>query len=342
MKRCLFAIIILSFGFCLAGADELLFTPSGSQDEALALPADKELACELLWDVWKSHSPSTRGKTGLVLSGGGARGFAHLGVLRHLEEIGFPIEGIAGTSMGGVIGGLYAAGVGIDRIEVMANDKILRDFWDVSTVRFLGVVFRDGMASSEGFERWLTKALGNKTFEDLPIPLVVTATDLATGDLVLLREGPMVPALRASATVPGFFAPAALRNYFLVDGGLILNVPTEAADLIGLENVLVVDTSLHKRGEVLTRAPSALKALYLSLEIQGDYLQSKKEKTGDFILRAYHPDIVIFEFNRWKEAWEVGLREARNNSYALRLAFITKTMTKMGAKFFELEEYAKR
>lgn len=319
-------------------SSELLYTPSYGIGEALALPSTQELATELLWDVWKRQPQTRRGKTGIVFSGGGGRGFAHVGVLRHLEEIGFPIEGVVGTSMGAVIGGLYASGVSVEQIETMAGDAGFNKFGRFTTRRFLQIALRDGLAPSTTFEQWLGRVLGKKTFDDLKIPFLATATDLSSGELVILRSGELVSALRASATIPGFFAPAQIRQYYLVDGGLILNIPGELARQMGLENVLVVDTSQHHAQAPLSRAPSALRALYRAIEIQGDYLRESRssEGKGDFILRAYHPDIHTFELWRWKEAQELGIREARSQSYLLRLAFIKKTIKKLGRKFFSI------
>lgn len=315
--------------------EDLLYNPSFTVEEALALPIKREVAVELLWDVWKKQAPESRGKTGLVLSGGGARGFAHIGVLRHLEEIGFPVEGIVGTSMGAVVGGLYAAGLGLDKIEMMVAEAGFHEWGKMSKAHILQVVLRDGLAPNGIFESWLERAIGAKTFSDLKIPFVATATDLSSGELVLLREGLLAPALRATSTMPGFFAPVSIRQYFLVDGGLLLNVPAQAAPLLDLRNVLVVDVSQHGSDKPLTRAPSAIRALYRVIEIQGDYLvNGKSSETGDFLLKAYQPDIHTFELWRWREAYEVGLEEARAQTLSLRLAFIAKSIGQQGKDFF--------
>ncbi|MEK7287169.1 MAG: patatin-like phospholipase family protein [Elusimicrobiota bacterium] len=335
----IFCLASLAFVTLPLQADPI-FIPSYSVEEALALPSSREMAVDLLWQAWKGLDVAERGKTGLVLSGGGARGMAHIGVLRHLEEIGFPIDAVAGVSMGALVGGVYASGVSITKLEAMAQEVGLGRFSQLTKATFLTLALSDGMAPTKQFQKWLHHATGGKTFAQARIPMIAGATDLASGDLVLLRQGPIAPAIMAAATVPGLFEPVAIRQHFLVDGGVAYNVPTEAVRLLGAQNVLVVDVSARGHGEIMARPPSALRALYRSIEIQGNRLEETTATPADYILKFYPAGIEIFEFWRWREAWEEGRRAARSGSQEIKLAFVAKTIRDKGSRFFDHRQTA--
>ncbi|MEK6542828.1 MAG: patatin-like phospholipase family protein [Elusimicrobiota bacterium] len=302
--------------------------------EALAIPSTREVAVDLLWALWRGQPESLRGKTGLALSGGGARGMAHVGALRHLLEIGYPIEAVAGSSIGGLVGGLYAAGVDIDGIESMGREMGKKDFTDESAAHMIRLALSDGLASSEPMERWLRTRFGKKTFDDTRVPFVTCAVDLASGELIFLKEGDLASSIRAAITIPGLFEPASIRQYFLVDGGLLFNIPTAAAYKLGAENVLLLDVSSRNQGKPLTRPPSSIRALYRSIQIQGDLREEENYVSGDYTLRILTQDFEIFEFDRYDQLWEMGAHEARAHSLDLKLAFVEKAMLKRGRQFF--------
>ena len=207
-------------------------------------------------------------RTGLVLSGGGARGLAHIGVLKQLEEMNIPIDAIAGTSMGAVIGGLYAAGYSADELEQIAldldwqatlSDTPLRE--DIPYRRkqddrdFLvkqRLTFKDGALSFplgllQGqnmgvvLESLLVHTNEIDDFDRLPIPFRAVATDIATGEAVVFDHGHLPLAIRASLALPGFFAPVEVDGRLLVDGVLSKNVPIDVARAMGVDRVIVVD-----------------------------------------------------------------------------------------------------
>ncbi|MBI2070462.1 MAG: patatin-like phospholipase family protein [Elusimicrobia bacterium] len=319
---------------------EPIYTPAYDVDEALAVPSARDTAIDLLWDLWRHLPKAKRGPTGLVLSGGGARGMAHIGILRHLEEIGFPIDSMAATSMGALVGGVYAAGVGIEKIEKMAQEIGFSRMSRFTKTKFLTLALKDGGAPTELYQRWLSAAIDKKTFAETKFPLAICATDLVTGELILLKEGPLAPALLAAATIPGLFRPVSIRQHFLVDGGLLYNIPTEMVAILGAKNVLVVDVSARSYDQPMTRPPSSLRALYRSIEIMGNRMESTTYNGGDYVLRFFPSGVEMFELWRWKEIWEMGLREARSHSQQLRLAFITKAIETLGPEFFALEQTA--
>jgi predicted acylesterase/phospholipase RssA len=211
----------------------------------------------------------TRPRVGLVLSGGGARGLAHIGVLKVLDELRIPVDVIAATSMGSIVGGAYAAGYTPAQLERLVNATDWReifarrapradlhfrrkedDFLNLSDIEFGirpdGVTLPRGAVGTHNLGLFL-RALGGPVKEvndlaQLPIPFAAMATDLATGKLVVLQKGvSLSSAMRASMSVPGAFAPFEYRGQVLVDGGLVRNLPADIARAMGAEIVIAVN-----------------------------------------------------------------------------------------------------
>jgi NTE family protein len=181
-----------------------------------------------------SHVPSI----GLALGGGFARGLAHIGVLKVLEEEKIPVNFIAGTSVGALIGAVYASGARPAEMAEIAARVRFRDFarWTVSR---LGFASNDRMAGMLG--RWLKV----KTFEELRVPLAVVATDFMTGEAVVFRSGELIGPVRASCAYPGMFLPVNLNGRLLVDGMLAHSVPATPLRKMGAERVLAVYLKAH-------------------------------------------------------------------------------------------------
>jgi NTE family protein len=226
-----------------------------------------------------SESTPRRPRIGLVLSGGGARGLAHIGVLKELEAARIPVDVVVGTSMGSIVGGLYASGMPPAEMErrVLAMDwsamfatrppreeLALRRKADDAR---LSLPFEFGMregsvripraaVGSTGLENMLKQLTGDLPtqihFDRLPIPFRAVATDLVTGEAVVFDEGDLAAVMRASMSVPGAFAPVEIRGRLLVDGGLVDNLPIQLARRLGAEVVIAVNigSPLLKREEV--------------------------------------------------------------------------------------------
>jgi NTE family protein len=209
---------------------------------------------------------AVRPKIGLVLGGGGALGFAHIGVLRVLEEARVPIDYIAGTSMGSIIGGLYACGMSPDEIEsflgsldwneVMSDKTPRRDLFfrrKIEDQRYLfemGAGFGrpkmgSGMAAGQKLNnviQYMTLRSSSITnFDNLPIPFRAVATDLESGTPYVIDHGNLSRAMRASMAVPGAFTPAKLDGHLLVDGGIVNNLPVDVAKAMGADVIIAVD-----------------------------------------------------------------------------------------------------
>ena len=210
-----------------------------------------------------------RPRIGLVLSGGGARGAAHVGVIQALEEMRIPIDAVAGTSMGAVVGGLYAAGLSGDEIDrgvpharlagpvrdrAPRRDLVFRRKQDDRSFLARGALgFRDGegvvlpLGLVQGQKitqvlRTATLPVGDEQdFDQLPTPFRALATDLETGEPVVLRSGDLATVLRASMSAPGVLAPVEIDGRLLVDGGLVDNLPVSLAREMGVDVVIAVD-----------------------------------------------------------------------------------------------------
>jgi len=202
-----------------------------------------------------SSTDSDRKRLGLALGGGGARGLGHVGVLKVLDAAGFKPDVIAGTSMGGLIGGAYAAGFSGNAIEreVMRLASASRLVQLADRVPTLRAVF-----SGRRFEQYLTRTLGAElTFGDLRRSLAVSTVDLNTGQEIVFQSGAVVPALRATMSIPGVFAAVERDGRRLVDGGILNNVPADHARALGADVVLAVDVlpCFTRNGDALTLSP---------------------------------------------------------------------------------------
>ena len=177
---------------------------------------------------------SDRRKIGLVLGGGGARGIAHLGVIKALDELGFAPDAIAGCSMGAIVGALV--GKGLD------PDEIIAAFKGIQAHELLDFGAMGGIIGGRGIEKKIAEIVP-ETFEELHFPLKVTAVDVQTGQQVIFGAGPLVPALRATSALPGILSPAVHMGRTFIDGGLLNNLPIDVVRTMTLSPVVAVDVA---------------------------------------------------------------------------------------------------
>jgi len=177
--------------------------------------------------------PKTRPRVGLALAGGFARGIAHIGVLRVLRAASIPIDVVAGTSVGALIGTAYCAGGSLDEMQRIGGLTTFADFgrWTPSWL---------GLATNQRMEKYLARFTPAKTFEELKTPLAIATTDINAGVTVYYSHGPLAPPLRASCAYPGLFVPIQFEGRTLVDGFLTAPVPVEGALLLGADIVIAV------------------------------------------------------------------------------------------------------
>jgi NTE family protein len=260
-------------------------------------------------------------KVGLVLGGGGARGFAHIGVLRAMEERDIEAEAIAGCSMGGIVGAMIAHG--------LPSADIQKRFEGLDTKKLLDRSRTGGLMGGKGVAEVLSDHLP-KRFEDLKIPLRVTAVDVQSGRLLTLHEGDLVPALRATAALPGIFSPVELDGRILVDGGLLSNVPVDEMRTMTREPVVAVDVTVPANRSLPFeddrsfwdkvkdpiqpgKRPLILEVLMKAFDIPASVLNDLRLAAykPDYLIRpTLDPDLKVEDFKRLDEAVEAGYAAA--------------------------------
>jgi NTE family protein len=230
---------------------------------------------------------------GLALGGGFARGIAHIGVLKVLEEEGIPVRVVTGTSVGALIGAVYCSGNSIEELESIAHSCRFTTFarWTVS---------RYGFASNERMITFLNRVLKVKTFEELRIPLGVVATDFNTGEGVVFHSGSIIDPVRASCAYPGMFLPVILRGRYLVDGMLSYPVPSRPLREMGVDRVLAV----HLKGTWANNgAPRHLfDVIGQSFAIAQDAMSSLWRSAADLVIE---PDVAGYAYDDFKRADEL-------------------------------------
>lgn len=241
---------------------------------------------------------------GLALGGGFARGIAHIGVLRVLEEEGIPIRAVAGTSVGALIGAAYCSGLSCEELDAVAHAVRFTTFarWTIS---------RYGFASNDRMVAFLARTLKVKTFEELRIPLGVTATDFNTGEGVVFHSGAITDAVRASCAYPGMFLPVEIRGRYLVDGMLSHPVPTRPLREMGADRVLAI----HLKGTWAASGPPRhlFDVIGQSFAIAQDAMSSQWRGAADLVVE---PDVAGFAYDDFKRAddlihaGEVAMRNA--------------------------------
>ena len=274
---------------------------------------------------------SKRRKVGIALGGGGARGFAHLGVLLALEENGIPIDIVTGTSMGAGMGAIKALGMDLHKVERILNCLDLNRLLQVSdsTLREVQRTIGRGMVEYVRGASWRQEGTApenlarmcqlfslltaNKSFSDLRIPFATVAADLENGERVVLTAGKLYLAMAASAAFPGIFSPVPHEGRYLIDGGVIDKIPANAAIDLGAEILIAVDTSAPLTRSVKT----SLDVLFQSQRITSQHLtalqltQARDRLDERFLL--LHPDvewITMLAFEHLPEAVQAGKEEA--------------------------------
>lgn len=175
-------------------------------------------------------------RVGVVFGGGGGKGCAHIGVLATLESLQMPIDLMVGTSAGGAVALLYAAGISLDQIEQVFRENALRRIATPDPAR-------TGLVGSRKREALITRLLGDRSFDDLRIPCAVVTVDLISGNEVIINEGSLATAILATTALPGIFPPVVRGEQMLVDGGVRNNLPVDVAEQLGAQRVIAVDLS---------------------------------------------------------------------------------------------------
>ncbi len=303
------------------------------------------LACSAQDSSAGTAAAAQHPKIALVLSGGGARGFAHIGVLRVLEEMRVPVDMVIGTSMGAVVGGAYAAGRSVKELEdftrttawdSLLSDRPARDALDFrrkeddtlvrSRIEFRvdgsGITLPAGLAGNGALEAALAQllpgALRDATGQQLALPFRSVASDLLTGDMVELYDVPLFQALRASLSVPGVFSPVRVRQRLLVDGGLVRNLPVDLARAMGADIIIAVNVGTPLATERELGSALSVANQMLQILTEQNVQRSLKELRPDDVLIA--PDLQpvgFLDFGKYQEAMDAGEAAARRVAPAL-------------------------
>lgn len=253
--------------------------------------------------MWQSDPERSGLKIGLALGGGFARGIAHIGVLKVLEEENIPIHYVAGSSAGALIGAIYCAGTPISEMEKIASCVRRRHFaqWTIS---------RYGFLSNRRIVKFLDKILKVRTFEELKVPLAVTATEIATGEPVVFRSGPLGEAVRASCAYPGVFSPVVAQGRSLVDGVLTHPVPTQPLADMGPDRIIAV----HLRSRVGLGGPrNVFDVITKSMAITQQQNGAPWRTSADLVVE---PDVRLFHYDDFErttdliQAGETAMRHA--------------------------------
>lgn len=279
-------------------------------------------------------------KIGLVLSGGAARGLAHIGVLKALEEQGVRIDAIAGTSMGAVVGGLYASGYSVQELETLATtldwQQALsdapprrnvpfrrkqddRDFLVKQKLSFrddgslglpLGVIQGQNLALL--LESKLAHTADTRDFDKLPIPFRAVATDIASGEKVVFRRGHLPQVIRASMSIPAVFAPVELEGRLLVDGGMVDNIPLDVAREMGVDLAIVVDigTPLRDRKQLATVVDVLNQSITLMTRRNSEEQLANLHR-DDILIQPQLAAFGVTDFGRAQDMIDAGYRATR-------------------------------
>jgi NTE family protein len=274
-------------------------------------------------------------KWALILSGGAAKGFAHLGILNALSEMRAPEPSlVVGTSMGAIIGGLYACGMSpSDLTRFLMDEFDLAEYLDSFVFKLngpMGKVFRTGqilggLTAGAGIDsgnrilELLEEFTGGRTFENTRIPFRCNAVDLIEGRELVLSSGSVARAIRASMSFPGFFEPLMEEDKCLVDGGLSNNMPVYIARDEGFSRTLAVDVS-NFAARPTEDFKTGTQIVYRSLEVVLNALGRKREVGADLTIHASN-DISAFEFSRKRELIALGERAVRENEKVVRAFF---------------------
>jgi NTE family protein len=243
-------------------------------------------------------------KIGLALGSGGARGFAHLGVIKVLKDEGIPIHLIAGSSLGALVGSFYATGIEINRLYKLSTAFKRKYFLDFTVPKM-------GLITGKRVKEFIKIFTHGKNIEELSIPLGVVATDLLTGERVVFKSGPISDAVRASISIPGIFVPVKYRGRLLVDGGVSDRVPVSVAKEMGADIIIAVDVSMVKKNADIS---SIYDVIMQSIDImQTEIINIRDVTAADIMLRPSVEQYSSRAFTNIAEIISLGEEETKKH-----------------------------
>ncbi len=249
-------------------------------------------------------------RIGLALSGGAARGIAHIAVLETLEQEGIPIHAVAGTSAGSVIGALYCAGMTLSEIKRLLLNAKWKDVLKLT-------IPRQGLVSSEGIYRFMDEILPVKKFSALPIPFAAVATDLHTGEKVAITAGPIARAVQASCSLPIIFTPTEIDKRVLIDGGVASQIPVRTArEVLKAKKVIAVNVNYRAvemdEFDNIVKIAAHLSALWASKNAR------EEEKLADVVIDVNARGIPLYDLTKSKELLRRGKKATEEKLHQIR------------------------
>jgi len=259
------------------------------------------------------QGPPPKPKIALVLGGGAARGFAHVGVIRVLEQEKVPIDMVVGTSVGSLIGAIYASDLSSFELEWTAFQLEKDDLFDFGVINAIAGM---GFAKGDKLETWVKGHVKTSNIENLKLPFAAVATDLNWGYEVVLNSGSVARAIRASAAIPGVFQPVKHQGKILVDGGVVNNIPISVAKAKGADIVIAVDiggnvgnTNITNLLDVSLQATNIMFALNV---------EHSKKDADILITPAGIGDIGMLDFTQKKRCMQAGIESTKNAMPTIR------------------------
>jgi NTE family protein len=260
----------------------------------------------------------TRARLGLALGSGSARGWAHIGVIRALEERGLRPDILVGASVGALVAASHA-GSRLDALEQWVRTLTQREVWRLVDPHLRG----GGVMTGNRLMDAIAVSVGDPLIEELQTGFAAVATDLHTGEEVWIREGPVMAAVRASSGVPGLFTPSWYLERWLIDGGIVNPLPVSVCRALGADLVIAVDLSRpvgHGDPEVLRRSqPSLFESMSQAVSIMQDSITRSRLviDPADLVLRPDLRHFQLMDFHRAEEAIEIGYRHVMDNESLL-------------------------
>lgn len=241
-----------------------------------------------------------RPKVGLALDGGAARGFAHVGVIRALEREKIPIDFIVGTSVGSLVGAIYADKKNSFELEWIAFSLEEKDLFDYTFISP-----NQGFVRGERLEDFVLKKVSAREIQQLKLPYAAVATDIQNGEVVVLRSGSVARAVRASSSIPGIFIPVRHEGRLLVDGGVLNNLPVDVAHQMGADVVIAVNLGGDKK---TAQVNNIFDTIVQSLNLMGMQATAGRLREADVVIQPQVSHIGLIDFSKKKELLLAGIQ----------------------------------
>lgn len=265
--------------------------------------------------IKKIHPKLKKPKIGIALGSGGAKGLAHIGVIKVLEENNIPVDYIAGSSIGALVGGLYATTKDIKQVEKIALNINWRQM-----LHLIDFSFHQGFIGGGKIKKFIENNMGKTNFEDCKIPLSVIATDLKTGEVAVINKGEIAPAIRSSISFPLVFKPIEFESKLLADGGLSMPVPARIARKMGADIVIAVNLDTNYFANNYNDELGFYKIAINSINLLRYHLSSWNITDADIVIEPKFGHVDIRKFLNGKDTIIAGEKAAREALPQLHVA----------------------